>query len=42
MHTQKVAITIPKELVAMVDNISKKEGYPEVSSFPWYLGLAQK
>ena len=26
MHTQKVAITIPKELVAMVDDISKKRG----------------
>jgi metal-responsive CopG/Arc/MetJ family transcriptional regulator len=26
MHTKKVAITIPKELVAMVDDISKKRG----------------
>ena len=26
MHTQKVAITIPKELVIMVDDISKKRG----------------
>ena len=26
MHTQKVAITIPKELVAMIDDISKKRG----------------
>ena len=26
MHTQKVAITIPKELVTMIDNISKKKG----------------
>jgi metal-responsive CopG/Arc/MetJ family transcriptional regulator len=26
MHTQKVAITIPKELVTMIDNISKKRG----------------
>ena len=25
-HTQKVAITIPKELVAMIDEISKKRG----------------
>jgi len=26
MHTQKVAITIPKELVTMIDGISKKRG----------------
>lgn len=26
MHTQKVAITIPKELVTMIDDISKKKG----------------
>jgi metal-responsive CopG/Arc/MetJ family transcriptional regulator len=26
MHTQKVAITIPKELVNMIDGISKKRG----------------
>jgi metal-responsive CopG/Arc/MetJ family transcriptional regulator len=26
MHTQKVAITIPKELVVMIDDISKKKG----------------
>ena len=26
MHTQKVAITIPKELIIMIDNISKKKG----------------
>jgi metal-responsive CopG/Arc/MetJ family transcriptional regulator len=26
MHTQKVAITIPKELLAMIDGISKKKG----------------
>jgi metal-responsive CopG/Arc/MetJ family transcriptional regulator len=26
MHTQKVAITIPKELVTMIDDISKKRG----------------
>lgn len=26
MHTKKVAITIPKKLVAMVDDISKKRG----------------
>ena len=26
MHTQKVAITIPKELVMMIDDISKKKG----------------
>ena len=26
MRTQKVAITIPKELVIMIDDISKKEG----------------
>ena len=26
MHTQKVAITIPKELVTMIDDISKKQG----------------
>ncbi len=26
MHTQKVAITIPKELVTMIDEISKKRG----------------
>lgn len=26
MHTQKVAITIPKDLVAMIDDISKKKG----------------
>lgn len=26
MNTQEVAITIPKELVAMVDDISKKRG----------------
>jgi len=26
MHTQKVAITIPKELEAMIDDISKKRG----------------
>ena len=26
MHTQKVAITIPKELVIMIDDISKKKG----------------
>ena len=26
MHTQKVAITIPKELVLMIDDISKKKG----------------
>ena len=26
MNTQKVAVTIPKELVAMVDDISKKRG----------------
>ena len=25
MHTQKVAITIPKELVIMIDSISKKK-----------------
>ena len=26
MHTQKVAITIPKELVMLIDDISKKRG----------------
>lgn len=26
MNTQKVAITIPKELVAMIDDISRKKG----------------
>ncbi len=26
MYTQKVAITIPKELVTMIDDISKKRG----------------
>ena len=26
MHTQKVAITIPKELVMMIDDIIKKKG----------------
>jgi len=26
MHTQKVAITIPKELLTMIDDISKKKG----------------
>ncbi len=26
MRTQKVAITIPKELVVMIDDISKKKG----------------
>ena len=26
MHTQKVAISIPKELVTMIDDISKKRG----------------
>ena len=26
MHTQKVAITIPKELIAMIDDMSKKKG----------------
>ena len=26
MHTQKVAITIPKELVTMIDDISRKRG----------------
>ncbi|MBU0462774.1 MAG: ribbon-helix-helix domain-containing protein [Proteobacteria bacterium] len=26
MHTQKVAITIPKELVTMIDDLSKKRG----------------
>jgi len=26
MHTQKLAITIPKELVIMIDDISKKRG----------------
>jgi len=26
MHTQKVAITIPKELVTMIDDISRKKG----------------
>ena len=26
MHTQKVAITIPKELVTMIDVISKRKG----------------
>lgn len=26
MHTQKVAITIPKDLVTMIDDISKKRG----------------
>ena len=26
MNTQKVAITIPKELVMMIDDISKKRG----------------
>ncbi|OGR26918.1 MAG: hypothetical protein A2277_17830 [Desulfobacterales bacterium RIFOXYA12_FULL_46_15] len=26
MHTQKVAITIPKELITMIDDMSKKEG----------------
>jgi metal-responsive CopG/Arc/MetJ family transcriptional regulator len=26
MHTQKVAITIPKKLVTMIDDISKKKG----------------
>ena len=26
MHTQKVAITIPKGLVTMIDDISKKQG----------------
>ncbi|MDA3788007.1 MAG: ribbon-helix-helix domain-containing protein [Desulfobacula sp.] len=26
MHTQKVAITIPKDLVIMIDDISKKRG----------------
>jgi len=26
MNTQKVAITIPAELVAMIDNISKQKG----------------
>lgn len=26
MHTQKVAITIPKELVMMIDDISQKKG----------------
>ncbi|NVM20789.1 MAG: hypothetical protein HWN68_03290 [Desulfobacterales bacterium] len=26
MHTQKVAITIPKELVTMIDDISKRRG----------------
>ena len=26
MHTQKIAISIPKELVTMIDDISKKRG----------------
>ena len=26
MHTQKVAVTIPKDLVALIDEISKNEG----------------
>jgi metal-responsive CopG/Arc/MetJ family transcriptional regulator len=26
MHTQKVAITIPKELIMMIDDMSKKKG----------------
>ena len=26
MHTQKVAISIPKELVTMIDDISKRKG----------------
>ncbi len=26
MHTQKVAITIPKELILMIDDMSKKKG----------------
>lgn len=26
MHTQKVAITIPKELLMMIDDMSKKKG----------------
>lgn len=26
MHTQKVAITIPKDLIFMIDSISKKRG----------------
>ena len=26
MHTQKVAITIPKDLVTIIDDISKKKG----------------
>lgn len=26
MHTQKVAITIPKELIVMIDDMSKKMG----------------
>ena len=26
MYTQKVAITIPKDLIIMIDNISKKRG----------------
>jgi len=26
MHTEKVAITIPKDLITMIDDMSKKEG----------------
>ena len=26
MHTQKVAVTIPKDLITMIDDISKKRG----------------
>ncbi len=26
MHTQKVAITIPKELIVIIDDMSKKKG----------------
>ena len=38
MHTQKVAITIPKELVAMVDDISAG-GQTLIISFSFFINL---
>jgi hypothetical protein len=37
MHTQTIAITIPKDLVAVIDEISWLKEYPLIISFQLFL-----
>jgi metal-responsive CopG/Arc/MetJ family transcriptional regulator len=36
MNTQKIAITIPKDLIVIVDETSRLKGYREASSYREY------